>query len=94
MVEKSIDGRARIKKIVLDMKTFSRVDRAEVEEADINESIETTLGIMVHEYKNRIVIKRTYAEHLPLIKCFIAKLNQVFLNLLVNACQDLIEADS
>ena len=87
MIEKSIDGADRMKKIVSDMKTFSRVDRAEVEVADINESIEATLGIMVHEYKNRIEIKKEYDEQLPPIKCFISKLNQVFLNILANACQ-------
>ena len=87
MIEKSIDGAGRMKKIVMDMKTFSRVDRAEVEEVNINESIETTLGILVHEYKGRIEIKKEYDEQLPSVKCFISKLNQVFLNILANACQ-------
>lgn len=87
MIEKSIDGADRMKKIVMDMKTFARVDRAKIEVANINDAIETTLGILVHEYKNRIEIKKDYDEQLPPIKCFIAKLNQVFLNILINACQ-------
>ncbi|MGR3176936.1 MAG: response regulator [Candidatus Anammoxibacter sp.] len=87
MIEKSLDGADRMKKIVSDMKTFSRVDRAEVEVADINEAIESTLGILVHEYKNRVEIKREFDEQLPTLKCFISKLNQVFLNILANACQ-------
>ncbi|MGR3317050.1 MAG: ATP-binding protein [Candidatus Anammoxibacter sp.] len=87
MIEKSIDGADRMKKIVMDMKTFSRVDRADVEDANINEAIDATLGIMVHEYKDRIEIKKEYDEQLPTFKCFISKLNQVFLNILANACQ-------
>lgn len=91
MIEKSIDGASRIKKIVTDMKTFARVDSADIEYANLNASIDTTLGILVHEYKNRVEINRDFDLNLPEVKCFVAKLNQVFLNLLVNACQAIEE---
>lgn len=87
MIDASITGTDRMKKIVMDMKTFTRVDMAEVANANINESLDTTIGILIHEYKNRIEIKREYDKQLPQVRCFVAKLNQVFLNLLVNACQ-------
>lgn len=86
MIERSRTGAERMKQIVLDMKTFSRLDAAKVEEADINSAIDTTLNILAHEHKNRIVITKEYNE-LPPVKCNIAKLNQVFMNLLGNACQ-------
>lgn len=85
MIDRSKTGADRMKGIINDMKTFSRLDAAKYEDANINDAIDTTLNILVHEHKNRIEIKKDYAN-LPLIPCNIAKLNQVFMNLLVNAC--------
>lgn len=85
MIERSAVGAERMKKIIQDLKTFSRLDSAVVAEANLNEAIETTLSIMHHEYKNRIEIKKEFGN-LPPVECFIAKLNQVFMNLLINAC--------
>ncbi len=85
LIERSAVGADRMKKIIQDLKTFSRLDQSEYAEADINEAIETTLGIMTNEYKNRIEIIKKFGE-IPPVECFIAKLNQVFMNLLINAC--------
>lgn len=85
MIERSAVGADRMKKIIQDLRSFSRLDAAEFAEADINGAIETTLNIMFHEYKNRIEVKKEFGN-LPLIECYIARLNQVFMNLLVNAC--------
>ena len=85
MIDRTSVGAERMKKIIQDLKSFSRLDAAEYAEADLNEAIETTLGIMFHEYKNRIEIIKEFGM-LPPIECYIAKLNQVFMNLLVNAC--------
>ena len=85
MIERTSVGAERMKKIIQDLKSFSRLDASEYAEADLNEAIETTLGIMFHEYKNRIEIIKEFGT-LPPIECYIAKLNQVFMNLLVNAC--------
>ena len=88
MIERSMAGSDRMKKIIEDLKTFSRLDATEFAEADINEAIETTLNIIFHEYKNRITVKKEFGA-LPPVECFIAKLNQVFMNLLVNACHSI-----
>lgn len=76
----------RIVKIVNSLRTFARLDRAEKANFDIHEGIENTLTLVAHELKNRIEIVRDYGS-LPLIECFPNQLNQVFMNILVNAAQ-------
>ncbi len=86
IIERSAEGVKRVVKIIQDMKTFSRIDRVELSDVDINEAIEIILGLMVNEYKYGIEIKKDYGQ-LPLVRCFGTKLSQVFMNLLINACQ-------
>lgn len=83
-----IDSEAvqRISNIVVSLKKFVRLDEAELQEADINKELDLTLELIRHETKNRIEIIKNYGE-LPLIKCYPNMLNQVFTNILVNACQ-------
>ena len=83
-----IDSEAiqRISNIVTSLKKFVRLDEAELQEADINKELDLTLDLIRHETKNRIEIVKNYGE-LPLIKCYPNMLNQVFTNILVNACQ-------
>lgn len=83
-----IDGEAieRISNMVLSLKKFVRLDEAELQEADINKELDLTLDLIRHETKNRIEVVKNYGE-LPLIKCYPNMLNQVFMNILVNACQ-------
>ena len=76
----------RISNIVTSLKKFVRLDEAELQEADINKELDLTLELIRHETKNRIEIIKNYGE-IPLIKCFPNMLNQVFMNILVNACQ-------
>ena len=76
----------RISNIVTSLKKFVRLDEAELQEADINKEIDLTLDLIRHETKNRIEIEKHYGN-LPLIKCYPNMLNQVFTNVLVNACQ-------
>ena len=68
------------------MKKFVRLDESELQEADINKELDLTLDLIRHETKNRIEIIKNYGQ-LPLIKCYPNMLNQVFTNILVNACQ-------
>jgi len=84
----SLDKEAisRINKIVLSLKKFVRLDEAELQEANINDELDLTLELIRHETKNRIEIIKNYGN-LPAIKCFPNALNQVFTNILVNACQ-------
>ena len=75
---------ARINRLVVSLRKFVRLDEAELQDADINKEIDLTLDLIRHETKNRITIVKNYGE-LPPIKCYPNMLNQVFMNILVNA---------
>jgi signal transduction histidine kinase len=89
LLSRSREGTERVKKIVQDLRTFSRMDQAELQEVDLHEEIDRTLALMEPRLKNRIEVERDYGR-LPRVTCYAGQLNQVFLNLLVNAC-DAIE---
>lgn len=80
----------RISKIVTSLKKFVRLDEAELQKADINKEIDLTLDIISHEAKNKVEIEKNYGE-IPQINCYPNMLNQVFTNILVNACQAIID---
>lgn len=84
LIEESRRGIERIKKIVLDLRTFSREDKGETENCKIEEIIESILGIIHNEIKYKAELKKNYSG-LPLVKCNAQKLGQVFMNLIVNA---------
>lgn len=85
-----IDNEAiqRINHLVISLKKFVRLDEAELQEADINRELDVTLDLIRHETKNKIEIIKNYSK-LPLIKCYPNLLNQVFMNILLNACQSI-----
>ena len=76
LVKESLDGADRIKKIVQDLKSFSRVDEAEMEIADINAGIESTINIVWNELKYKATLIKEYGD-LPQTKCNPGQLNQV-----------------
>ncbi len=78
------DGLGRVKKIVQDLKDFSRVDQANWQEADLNVGLESTLNVVRHEVKYKAEVIKELAP-LPPVICLAAQLNQVFMNLIVNA---------
>lgn len=80
------EGTERVKKIVLDLRMFSRTDDVGLVLADLHEGIESTLNLLAKQYKDRITIHRDYGN-LPLIECYPGQINQVFMNLLQNAAQ-------
>lgn len=80
----------RISTIVKSLKKFVRLDEAELQPADINNELDLTLQLVNHELKNKVTVHRNYAE-LPLINCYVNMLNQVFMNLIVNACHSISE---
>ncbi|MBO7672710.1 GHKL domain-containing protein [bacterium] len=80
----------RINNIVVSLKRFVRLDEAELQEADINSEMDLTLDLIRHETKNRINIVKNYGN-IPLVKCYPNMLNQVFTNILMNACQAIKE---
>lgn len=84
LIKESLDGADRIKKIVQDLKSFSRIDEAELKMADINAGIESTINIVWNELKYKATVKKEYGN-IPQTKCNPGQLNQVFMNILVNA---------
>lgn len=76
----------RMTKIVWSLKNFARLDEAERKPVNIHEGIESTLTILQHQLKNRIHIVTEFGD-LPEIICHPNQLNQVFMNMLVNASQ-------
>jgi GAF domain-containing protein len=82
-------GTDRIREIVLSLRNFSRLDEAEFKSVDIHDGLESTLMILAHRFKENpnfagIEIERDY-DNLPLVECYPGQLNQVFMNIIVNA---------
>ena len=98
-------GTDRIREIVLSLRTFSRLDEAEVKEIDIHDGIESTLTILQNrlkansvriagtEYQRRAIeVVKDYGK-LPRVECYSGPLNQVFMNILTNAIDAIDERD-
>ncbi|GAB4342963.1 MAG: hypothetical protein OHK0047_35310 [Leptolyngbyaceae cyanobacterium] len=88
-------GADRIRQIVLSLRTFSRMDEAELKQVDIHDGINSTLIILEHRLKAKddhpaIQVIKNYSP-LPLVECFAGELNQVFMNILTNAIDALNE---
>lgn len=82
-------GTERIRDIVKSLRTFSRLDEAEMKEVDIHDGLESTLLILQNRLKKKpnspgIELVKNYGS-VPLVECYAGQLNQVFLNLMVNA---------
>ena len=90
LVAESIDGVRRVKTIVDNLKDFSRVDTAEWQYANLERGLESTLNIVWNEIKYKAEVIKEYAG-LPEIECIASQLNQVFMNLLVNAAHAIVE---
>lgn len=87
LISESREGVARVSKIVQDLKDFSRADSAqEWQLADVHQCIDSAINIATNEIKYKADVIRAYGD-LPKIECIPMQLNQVFLNLLVNAAQ-------
>jgi len=80
----------RISAIVKNLKNFARLDEAEWKPADLREGMDSTLALVEHLHRGRIEIVREYGA-VPLVACHPGQLNQVFMNLLVNAIQAIAE---
>jgi PAS domain S-box-containing protein len=86
LLSESHDGTERIRDIVQNLKSFARLDEAEIKEADINDCIESTLKVIWNELKYKCTVHKDM-KPLPLLRCYPQQLNQVFMNLLINAAQ-------
>jgi len=90
LIKESLDGAERVRTIVSNMKSFSRVDQAEQKYADINDCITSTINIAWNELKYKTNLVKELG-HIPLTWCNPQQLNQVFMNLLVNAAQAIVD---
>jgi PAS domain S-box-containing protein len=89
--ERTLQGVERVAGIVRAMKEFAHPDGVEHSAADLNHAIETTLTVARNEYKYAASIETRFGE-LPLVVCNVGELNQVFLNLIVNASHAIAES--
>jgi PAS domain S-box-containing protein len=88
LIQESMEGTERIKNIVHDLKGYAHPGNDRRQMADINKCIESTLNIVWNELKYKVNIIKEFGE-LPQLECFPQQLNQVFMNLLVNAGQSI-----
>jgi signal transduction histidine kinase len=83
-IERTLDGADRVAAIVRAMKEFAYPDAIEQSPADLNHALSTTLTVACSEYKQAASVQTDFGE-LPPVTCNVGELNQVFLNLIVNA---------
>ncbi|RTL54467.1 MAG: histidine kinase [Rhodocyclaceae bacterium] len=84
LLDECKEGLTRVRKIVQDLKDFSHPDEGSVAWSDLHQGLDSTLNIVHNELKYKAEVLREYGA-LPKIQCNLAQLNQVFMNLLVNA---------
>jgi signal transduction histidine kinase len=85
LLAESKDGLMRVKDIVQNLKDFSRVGESKWEWADMHQCLDSTLKIIANELKYKCTLVKHYESGLPEVRCIPAQMNQVFMNLLVNA---------
>jgi len=90
LVAESIEGADRVRRIVQDLRDFSRVQPDDWERFDIHAGLESTINMVWNEIRDKADLIRDYGE-LPAIECIPSRLNQVFMNILVNAAQAITE---
>jgi signal transduction histidine kinase len=86
LIKESIEGSQRVKTVVENLRNFSRIDEGEFKAVDLHQGLDSTLMLLNNEIKNRIQIHRNYGN-LPKFECHPSHINQVFMNLLLNAVQ-------
>ena len=90
LIAESIDGADRVRRIVQDLRDFSRIGESEWQRVDLHECLESTVNMVWNEIKYKAELVRDYGT-LPPVECIPSRLNQVFMNLLVNAAQAIPE---
>ncbi|MBN1555350.1 MAG: PAS domain S-box protein [Phycisphaerae bacterium] len=86
-VQQTLEGITRVSNIVSAMKEFSHPGTKEMTLVDLNVMLEKTLTVSRNEWQHCCILETNYANDLPLIPCFAGEINQVFLNIIVNAAQ-------
>lgn len=85
-------GTERIKSIVLSLRNFSRLDESDFKEADLHEGLDSTLLMLNHRLKPDVEVCKDYGD-LPLVACYPAQLNQLFLNIFTNALDAILSEE-
>jgi signal transduction histidine kinase len=96
MLNSMMGGADRIRQLVISLRTFSRLDEAEMKPVNLHEGIDSTLSILQHRFQPQnntleIAVIKEYGE-LPPVVCYAAQMNQVFMNILTNALDGLKES--
>lgn len=86
LIESCYEGTQRTKDIIMDLKNFSRLDEMVISKIDLKKEIDTTLNILNNKIKNRINVVKEYDADIPQIEGYGGQLNQIFMNILDNAC--------
>jgi signal transduction histidine kinase len=86
LLVESLDGLKRVTRIVQDLKAFSHVDEVERQWADLENGLESTMRVAWNELKYKAEVVKEFTG-IPMLECYPFQLNQVFMNLLVNAAQ-------
>ena len=88
LIAESQDGIERVRKIVLDLKNFSRAGDTDWQWADLTQGLESTINIVWNQIKYKAELRREY-QPMPQVYCIASQINQVVMNLLVNAVQSI-----
>ncbi len=86
LVNESLDGLKRVRDIVQSLKDFAHVGESDWQAADLHHGLDSTLMIAANEFKYKASIEKHYGK-LPLVMCLASQINQVFMNLIINASQ-------
>ena len=91
MIADCAEGAERIRDVVQNLRTFSRLDEAEFKKVDLHEGIDATIRLLSRYYgTGRIRLVKEYGQ-IPPVNCYAGQLNQVWTNLLVNAAQAIVD---
>lgn len=90
LLKASLSGLDQIADMVLNLKDFSRLDRKKIDHFDLNKGLDNALMIAQNSLKHKITINKQYGD-IPEIPCAPSQINQVFLNMLINASQAINE---
>jgi len=85
IVNESVDGLDRIRAIVKDLKEYSHIGSQKFETTDINGVLKSTVNLLRNELKYKAEVELVLGD-IPMVQCISSQINQVFVNIIVNAC--------
>lgn len=93
LIAESAQGLQRVTHIVQDLKDFSQIDKSEMQWANLEQGLDSTLNVLANELKYKAEVVKEYGG-IPAVECIASQINQVFMHLLVNAVQAIAERGS